>query len=436
MPNNYRGESLVSASRIRLLCFVLLAIGLAYWLLPMLSASAASPDIKSLSEVPDGKRHPQCLPFKDQERLGGRCYNLHDVGAPTRQQVERFDMQLDEEGKHITASGFSDITGYFRDIQVMPSGELVAVGGRGLKLAHSDAEARHWTVDSFSGFADGVLGLAMRPDGQGYAVGQNGGLIFETRNGGRDWEPFNRVFDDPRAPEIEQLNVPMGLFDVAYADDTTVVAVGYESLLRTTDDGQDWQRVELPVPMDDVNLQEVLFTGPELGWTVGSGGTVLRSDDAGASWQAVDIGAEDAHLTTVDFVDAQHGCIGGGMSVWCTRDEGKTWQATKLELPRPVMYEPEVGVFRLRFRDAKRGWLITNDGLVYRSDDGGQNWTLWLDLTRPGRTDTGSVKLAGLALGKKRVWVVGSGTLKPGPDADPRWDTQRSPILLSWPLDP
>ncbi|MES1927333.1 YCF48-related protein [Salinisphaera sp. T31B1] len=426
----------MSASNIRLLCLALVSIGLLYFFLPWLSASAASPDIESLSEVAEGQRHRQCLPFTEQERLGGHCRNLHDISAPERQQIERLDMRLQEDGRDVTASGFSDITGYFRDIVVLPSGELVVVGGRGLKVARSDADARHWTLDSYSGFADGLLGVAMGPDGRGYAVGQNGGVIFETRNGGRDWEPFNRVFDDLNDAQVEALNVPMGLFDVAFADADTAVAVGYESLLRTIDDGLDWHRIELPIDMDDVNLQEVVFTGPDRGWTVGSGGTVLRTDDAGADWQAVDIGAEDAHLTTVAFVDPDHGCIGGGLSVWCTRDGGGTWQATKLTLPRPVAYEPDVGVFRLRFLDANQAWLITQDGLVYRSKDGGDSWTLWLDLTRPGREDSAGVMLAGLALGNGRAWVVGSGTLKPGPDADPRWDTRRSPIMLSWPLDP
>ncbi|RJS94871.1 YCF48-related protein [Salinisphaera sp. Q1T1-3] len=425
--------------------FCLLALGLAIIAkltisaAPMvLSAFAAEPDIESLSEVPEGKRHPRCLPPREQEKRGGFCRNLQDVPpqSPDRRQIERLDMQLGDSKHDVTASGFSNTTGFFRDIAVQPDGNLVVVGGRGLKLARSDAAARHWTLDSYSGFADGVLGLAMRPDGHGYAVGQRGGIIFETRNAGRDWEPFNRVITDTHDfAALKELNVSMGLMDVAFADDDTVVAVGYESMLRTTDDGQNWHRVALPGPMDDVNLQEVTFPGPRRGWTVGSGGTVLRTDDAGAHWQAVDIGAEDTFLTTVTFVDDTHGCIGGGLSVWCTRDGGDTWQRTELAQPRPTMWEPEVGVFRMRFADAHQGWLITLDGLVYHSEDGGKSWNLWLDLTRPGREDTGGVKLNGLAIGNGRVWVVGSGTLKPGPDADPRWDTKRSPLMLSWPLD-
>ncbi|MBS7455728.1 YCF48-related protein [Coralloluteibacterium stylophorae] len=401
------------------------------------AACAAPPGLEQLSEVAEGQRYPRCLPWQELERLGGRCHDLHEITSePERQHVERVDMTLHEDGRAVTASGLTDVAGWFRDVEVLPSGEVVAVGGRGLKLARSDDEARSWTVTSYSGFADLVLGLAMRPDGRGYAVSQNGGTIFDTHDGGRSWEPFNRVFAGLDDPDYHALHVSAGLFDVAFADATTAVAVGYERMLRTTDDGMDWAPVELPVPMDDVNLQEVAFTGPREGWTVGSGGTVLRTRDGGAQWEAVDIGAGDTHLMGLDFVDAEHGCIGGGFKVWCTTDGGATWHTAELEPPRPMAWEPAIGVSRLRLRDAEEGWLITEDGLVYASADGGRSWTLWLDLARPGREDSDGVSLMGLALGRDRAWVVGSGTLNPGPDADPRWDTRRSPLLLSWPLDP
>ena len=58
---------------------------------------------------------------------------------------------------------------------------------------------------------------------------------------------------------------------------------------------------------------------------VGSGGTILRSDDAGETWKQIDSGTMQ-HLHDVAFHDVLHGiAVGMWGTVLVTQDGGRTW---------------------------------------------------------------------------------------------------------------
>ena len=57
-------------------------------------------------------------------------------------------------------------------------------------------------------------------------------------------------------------------------------------------------------------LLGTFFVSAQNGWAVGAGGTVLKTEDAGATWQAV-TRRTAALLTSIYFTDAHHGWIVG-----------------------------------------------------------------------------------------------------------------------------
>lgn len=142
---------------------------------------------------------------------------------------------------------------------------------------------------------------------------------------------------------------------------------------RAGDGGWAWQN---PLPTASM-LHGIHFVSPTTGWAIGEAGTILRTDDAGATWRGRPSGA-DAILLSGGFADAARGWVigyrfgvyGPGTSVLlATRDGGATW------LPQdPIAATDLFGdVF---FLDPMHGWLVGENGAVRRTENGGQTWSL------------------------------------------------------------
>jgi hypothetical protein len=98
-------------------------------------------------------------------------------------------------------------------------------------------------------------------------------------------------------------------------------------LLRSLDAGQTWQAV----PVDSkVVLRAVASMGSEV-WVGGSAGALYHSSDAGTNWKKVAPAAAgkvlQADIVRIEFADAQHGKLTTASDeVWTTADAGQSWQ--------------------------------------------------------------------------------------------------------------
>ncbi|MBE9480153.1 MAG: hypothetical protein IMY69_00495, partial [Bacteroidetes bacterium] len=65
-----------------------------------------------------------------------------------------------------------------------------------------------------------------------------------------------------------------------------------------------WQRVNPSIPLIDLN--DVFFVNDQLGWAVGDGGLIIKSADAGVTWQEQKQININNH-TNVFFTDESNG---------------------------------------------------------------------------------------------------------------------------------
>jgi photosystem II stability/assembly factor-like uncharacterized protein len=128
----------------------------------------------------------------------------------------------------------------------------------------------------------------------------------------------------------------------------------------------------------DARLRGLAAVSANVVWASGSGGTVLRTVDAGKTWQRVGPpGTETLQFRDIEAFDAEHAVtlsIGPGTDsrVYRTDDGGKTWQLTFTNPDPNAFYDC------IAFFDRRRGLAMSDPvgGVfrVLRTDDGGRSW--------------------------------------------------------------
>lgn len=161
-------------------------------------------------------------------------------------------------------------------------------------------------------------------------------------------------------------------------------AVGYwGSVLRTDDAGETWEHVPTPT---DLSLFDVAFGDDAHGWAVGAAGTVLRSEDGGRSWQEVLVeiidpfdGSSrplDSTLFGVDAVSATEAWAVGDFGLVLHTRDGRSW--TQVEIPEEVFADdniPDRILNAVHFSDRSQGWIAGEFATLLRTSDGGETWT-------------------------------------------------------------
>ena len=238
---------------------------------------------------------------------------------------------------------------------------------------------------------------------RGWAAGSKGALL-STADGGATWELRKRPTEDAvrdiffRDAETGWLVCERSMFKPMEKDES----VSY--LLKTTDGGARWSRVEVTRGADvDLKLAGLRFADREHGWVFGEMGSLFYTSDGGDSWARQRVPTRHL-LLGATFLDAQTGWLsGGGMTVLKTTDGGVSWRAGTVAVPAgvegaqepratsPGPGEPDwnesrvVGGRRLNavwFATPERGWAVGGEGVIVATEDGGRTW-------RPQRSGVG-----------------------------------------------
>ena len=126
-------------------------------------------------------------------------------------------------------------------------------------------------------------------------------------------------------------------------------------------------------------LRGVSAVSPAVGWASGAAGTVLRTTDAGTTWQRLTVpGAEALDFRDIDATDARTAhvlSIGSGAAsrIYQTSDAGATWTE------RFVNTDPQAFFDAMTFADADHGVAVSDsvDGrfVILLTTNGGRTWT-------------------------------------------------------------
>jgi len=166
--------------------------------------------------------------------------------------------------------------------------------------------------------------------------------LAHTTNGGNNWEWVNT--------EIESM-FGMGNGDVFFTDSLNGWAVGLK-VIHTIDGGNSWQEQSLPYPYD---IYAADFTSSQTGWLAGE--RLYYTTDGGSIWQEKDT----REFNDIQFTDSLIGClVGAGGTVMNTNDGGASWN---LQTDEYVTLNTLRGV---HFINDSTGWAAGDAGTIVK----------------------------------------------------------------------
>jgi photosystem II stability/assembly factor-like uncharacterized protein len=182
-------------------------------------------------------------------------------------------------------------------------------------------------------------------------------------------------------------------------------------MLVTNDEGATWSQRKIP---STGGLRAVAFLDVNRGLTVGDGGAILATDDAGRSWQPRTSGTKEV-LTDIQMVGEEGWVAGYDGVLLHTADGGKTW--SKQNTGQALSLEA------LFFLDAQNGWAVGWSAMVLHTVDGGKKWQ---QVKIPGA----QWSLSAITFtDAKNGWISGfAGQLFRTKDGGATWEAKKTPV--------
>ena len=260
----------------------------------------------------------------------------------------------------------------------------------------------HWRlIGPFrGGRAVAVTGVPGKPDV--FYFGAVGGGVWKSTNAGLVWDP---VFDSEHIASIGAIAVAPSDTNVIYVgsgepDMRSDISYG-NGMYKSTDGGKTWTHIgledtrqigDIVVDPHDANLVYVAALGHSYGPNAERG--VFRSTDGGATWKkvlykddntgAIDLSLDPENPKTIYAAlwqtrrppwNVYPPSNGPGSGLYKSTDGGDNWTQLTNGLPTDGLGRIGVAVAP---SDSNRVYAIVDakDGGLYRSDDGGQTWKL------------------------------------------------------------
>lgn len=141
--------------------------------------------------------------------------------------------------------------------------------------------------------------------------------------------------------------------------DGTLHAVGYGTIMRSTDEGHTWT----VSPVQGDFFRGIAFPTDQTGYVVGEYGSVYKTTDGGLNWRQCRAGNSifansETLLRDLAFVDENEGfLVGTGGIVFWTTDGGQQWKQVS-NLPDAVDYTGITIAYKHAYLYTKQGTIV------------------------------------------------------------------------------
>lgn len=254
-----------------------------------------------------------------------------------------------------------------------------------IPLKTTDA-GNSWSIDSLPILGKELYGLHFNESKNGFAVSW-GGDFYHKENPQSDWIwhnlffPFETFWDVSFWGNESGIIVTGGAFQngkiikvddsfqaavvdtfeqelsaVFHSEKDIVHVVGYGIVLRSTDGGTTWQNKGI---IGDF-FRAIHFPTTQVGYAVGSSGSIIKTEDAGNTWNFIrngdNLSISNEPFRSVFFTNKDNGYIVGERGIfWKTEDGGENWE---------VIDEFIVEDFHDVFVINDKGYIVGKNGVI------------------------------------------------------------------------
>jgi len=211
-----------------------------------------------------------------------------------------------------------------------------------------------WIVDSLRGKE--ILAMQFNQNNNGFAVGI-GGDFYAKEMPSSNWKYHNLFFPNETFRGVsfwgnEGIIVTGGAFKggkiisvdhefkselvdsfeqelatVFHTDENIIHVGGYGIMLRSIDGGATWENKGI---IGDF-FKDIHFPTSQVGYAVGFSGSIIKTTDAGATWNFIrngdNLSTSNKPFQSVFFMDEQNGFIVGDKGIfWRTKNGGEEWE--------------------------------------------------------------------------------------------------------------
>ena len=220
-----------------------------------------------------------------------------------------------------------------------PDGKSALVSGAAGTLLRSADAGQSWQA-VVSNSTETLVSIAFSLDGKSAIAPDFGGKILRSADAGQTWQSL----------QAEGIDGTTYLYSVAFnRDGRNALAVGRNGkVFKSADAGQSWQLLQSPALDSQDGLNSVTFSPDgKKALAVGTNGKTLRSEDAGQTWQTLQLldgtnllpssFSDRAHLMSVTFSPDGKAVLA---TTWAgtilkSDNAGQTWQAVGLYSKSP-----------------------------------------------------------------------------------------------------
>ncbi len=224
--------------------------------------------------------------------------------------------------------------------------------------------------EQISAFPSRLIDVHFKDSLNGFIIGGN--ELQHTTDGGKNWI------------ETDLTGIAEGkrFFVCLEFVDSVAWILGEEGrLLKSTDEGYTWEDQD-PLP-SSIYYTSIDFINQDTGVVVGGGSrqeNILQTFDGGVSWEErkTDLEYGDMLLDVFYADDTTVFATGRGGNVVRSQDAGYTWNGVAQLISPGLRYLYNASLY---FEDAMTGWVASmrppenNRLFIHRTEDGGESWT-------------------------------------------------------------
>ncbi|SIN65442.1 BNR/Asp-box repeat-containing protein [Parasphingorhabdus marina DSM 22363] len=267
-----------------------------------------------------------------------------------------------------------------------------------------------------------ILKIAQSPFNPDFIIaGTRPAELYRSRDNGRSWERLTFA-NHIEAPFINTNRVTSVKYDPVHPEQIWVT-IEIDGLWRSRDGGDNWERIGLDLPDQDLHNVEFADFEHERWILVATEVGLFRSRDDGGNFHKIDIPDLPYHYfrcltrrpdqTGVMFLSIGDRPSGDDSMLLRTRDNGETWEAVDL----PGNQNTTIWHISGNAADPMLLFAISIFGEVYRSTDGGETWDKPAKFLGEAREIVWAPVPNDMLGEQKKAWVTADEFLEKGEDA-------------------